>query len=153
MSTEWFQAEDGVQGHFLVNDFLARTVQLPQATLEGADKMAMAIVPGLKVVKFLNKRTSMTTSEATQRLTGDLKAVAHDAQHLVRVTAGQAGEKVNQLGTRLMESTKETAERLQKEAVAAAKATDRCVREHPYQTIGVAFGLGLLIGVLAARKR
>ena len=93
----------------------------------------------------------MTTTE--DRLTGDLKAVAHDAQHLVRVTAGHAGEKVSQLGTRLMETTKEKAERFQKKTVAAAKATDRCVREHPYQTIGVAFGLGLLIGVLAARKR
>jgi len=93
----------------------------------------------------------MTTTEA--KLTRDLKAVAHDAQDLVRVTAGQVGEKVSQLGTHLMETTKEKAERLQKKAVAAAKATDRCVREHPYQTIGVVFGLGLLIGVLAARKR
>ena len=115
--------------------------------------MAMAIGAGLEVVKLLNKRTSMTTTEATQRLTGDLKAVAQDAQHLARLTAGHAGEKVSQLGTRLMETTKEKAEQLQKKAVAAAKATDQCVREHPYQTIGVAFGLGLLIGVLAARKR
>ena len=93
----------------------------------------------------------MTTTEA--RLTGDLKTVAQDAQHLVRVTAGHAAEKVSQLGTRLMETTKQKADQLQKKAVAGAKATDRCVRERPYQTIGVAFGLGLLIGVLAARKR
>ena len=104
-------------------------------------------------MKLLNKRTSMTTTEATQKLTGDLKTVAHDAQHLVRVTAGQAGEKVSQMGTRLMDTTKEKAEQLRKKAVAAAKTTDQCVREHPYQTIGVALGLGVLIGVLAARKR
>ena len=95
----------------------------------------------------------MTTTEATQRLTGDLKAVAQDAQHLVRVTAGQAGQRVSQLGTRLIETTKEKAERLQKKAVEAAKATARCVREHPYQTIGVAFGLGVLIGALIARRK
>ena len=33
-----------------------------------------------------------------------------------------------------------------------AKAADRVIREHPYQTIGLAFGLGLLIGVLARRR-
>jgi len=33
-----------------------------------------------------------------------------------------------------------------------AKAADRVIRDHPYQTIGIAFGLGLLIGVLARRK-
>jgi len=32
------------------------------------------------------------------------------------------------------------------------KATDRVVREHPYQSIGVAFGVGLLIGVLINRR-
>jgi len=95
----------------------------------------------------------MTTAEATQRLTGDLKAVAQDAQNLVRLTAGHAGEKVSQLGSNLVESAKEKAARLQDKTVAAAKATDRRVRAHPYQSIGVAFGVGLLIGLLAARKR
>ena len=31
------------------------------------------------------------------------------------------------------------------QTVAAAKATDKAVREHPYQAIGIAFGVGLLI--------
>ena len=33
-----------------------------------------------------------------------------------------------------------------------AKATDKVIREHPYQSIGVAFGIGVLIGVLVTRK-
>ena len=33
-----------------------------------------------------------------------------------------------------------------------ARATDKVIREHPYQSIGLAFGLGLLIGVLVTRK-
>jgi len=36
--------------------------------------------------------------------------------------------------------------------VTGAKATDKVIREHPYESIGVAFGVGLLIGVLATRK-
>ena len=51
------------------------------------------------------------------------------------------------------EKAKEVCKRLQEETAAAAKATDKAVREHPYQAIGIAFGVGLLIGVLAARSR
>jgi ElaB/YqjD/DUF883 family membrane-anchored ribosome-binding protein len=51
------------------------------------------------------------------------------------------------------EKAKEVCKRLQEETVAAAKATDKAVREHPYQAIGIAFGVGLLIGVLVTRCR
>ena len=36
--------------------------------------------------------------------------------------------------------------------IAGAKAADKTIRDHPYESIGVAFGLGLLIGVLVTRK-
>ena len=52
-----------------------------------------------------------------------------------------------------IEKAKEVCQRLQDQTAAAARATDRAVREHPYQSIGVAFGVGLLIGVLIARSR
>jgi ElaB/YqjD/DUF883 family membrane-anchored ribosome-binding protein len=52
-----------------------------------------------------------------------------------------------------IEKAKHACERLEEKTVAAAKATDKAVREHPYQAIGVAFGLGLLIGVLTMRRR
>ena len=52
-----------------------------------------------------------------------------------------------------IERTKALCERLERKTVAAAKAADQTVREHPYQAIGVAFGVGILIGVLAARSR
>ena len=51
------------------------------------------------------------------------------------------------------EKAKEVCKRLQEQTVAAVKATDKAVREHPYPALGVAFGLGLLIGVLATRCR
>ena len=52
-----------------------------------------------------------------------------------------------------IEKAKEVCQRLQDQTTAAAKATDRAVREHPYQAIGLAFGVGLLVGVLVARCR
>ena len=52
-----------------------------------------------------------------------------------------------------MEKAKELCDRLQAQTSAAAKAADRAVREHPYQALGIAFGVGVLVGVLAARSR
>jgi ElaB/YqjD/DUF883 family membrane-anchored ribosome-binding protein len=51
------------------------------------------------------------------------------------------------------DKAKEVCQRLQAESVAAAKATDKVVREHPYQAIGIAFGVGVLIGVVVTRCR
>jgi ElaB/YqjD/DUF883 family membrane-anchored ribosome-binding protein len=97
----------------------------------------------------------MTTQEANEKLTGDLKAVMRDAEDLLKATAGQAGEKASEVRARLahaLDSAKATCERLQEKTVQAAKATDRVIRDHPYESVGVAFGVGLLIGVLVARR-
>jgi ElaB/YqjD/DUF883 family membrane-anchored ribosome-binding protein len=53
----------------------------------------------------------------------------------------------------VIEKAKETCQRLQDQTAAAARSTDKTIREHPYPALGVAFGLGLLIGVLAMRSR
>ncbi len=54
--------------------------------------------------------------------------------------------------TASIEKAKEMCARLQEQTVAAGKATDKAVREHPYEAIGIAFGLGMLIGLLAIRR-
>jgi ElaB/YqjD/DUF883 family membrane-anchored ribosome-binding protein len=97
----------------------------------------------------------MTTHEANQRLAADMKLVMRDAEDLLKATAGEAGEKVKEVRGRLtsaLESAKANYARLQDKTVEAAKATDHVIREHPYESIGVAFGVGLLIGVLVGRR-
>ncbi len=54
---------------------------------------------------------------------------------------------------RMMEQLKTMIQRAEEKAVERAKAADRAIRGHPYQTIGVAFGLGLLVGLLARRRK
>jgi ElaB/YqjD/DUF883 family membrane-anchored ribosome-binding protein len=51
-----------------------------------------------------------------------------------------------------IESAKATYRRLQEQAVEGAQATDRVIRAHPYESLGIAFGVGLLVGLLVARK-
>jgi len=35
-------------------------------------------------------------------------------------------------------------------AITSAKTTGRAVREHPYKSLGIIFGVGVLVGVLAS---
>ena len=97
----------------------------------------------------------MTLQESNQRLNSDLQAVIRDAKVLLQDSGGTDGGHIGALRIRLngaLESAKATAHRLQEKAVGAAKATDRAVRSHPYESIGVALGIGVLIGLFARRK-
>ena len=97
----------------------------------------------------------MKTREASEVLVGDPKMVVSDAEELLRATAGEAGEEVKDIRRRLMtalESAKANCGRLQDKAVEASKATDCMIRDHPHESIGIAFGVGLLIGVLVGRR-
>lgn len=97
----------------------------------------------------------MKVRVANQRLTGDVKLVMRDAEDLLKATAGVAGDKIDEIRGRLegaLESAKATCERLQEQTNHAAKAADRVIREHPLESLGIAFGLGLFIGALVARR-
>jgi ElaB/YqjD/DUF883 family membrane-anchored ribosome-binding protein len=52
---------------------------------------------------------------------------------------------------RLVEDIKLVAQRAGEKAREGAKAADRVVHEYPYRTIGLALGMGLLIGLFARR--
>jgi len=98
----------------------------------------------------------MNTSDInTDRLVSDLKTVTKDAEELLKTVSGEEGNGSQDIRMRLssaIESAKATYHRLEEKAVAGAKATDNVIREHPYESLGVGFGLGLLVGVLVSRK-
>jgi ElaB/YqjD/DUF883 family membrane-anchored ribosome-binding protein len=105
------------------------------------------------------KGVAMTNEANMEKLGTNLKELSRDAEAMLQATAGQTGEKMSALRDRLstaLESAKTTYHRVQEKAVAGAKVADKTIREHPYESIGiaagVAFGLGLLIGVLAGRR-
>ena len=81
--------------------------------------------------------------------------LAEDARALMAATADVAGEKVADARKRLaaaLDNAKDIAGRVRDKAVEGAQAADEAVREHPYQAIGIAFGVGALIGYLASRR-
>ena len=84
----------------------------------------------------------------TQAISNDMGQLAEDARALMAATADVAGEKVAEARKRLaaaLDSAKEIAGRIREKA-------DESVREHPYQAIGIAFGVGTLIGYLVMRR-
>ena len=97
----------------------------------------------------------MPNEANVEKLMTDLKLLTHDAEALMHATAGQAGDKVGELRHRLtaaLETAKATCQRLEEKAIAGAKVADKTIRAHPYESIGVSFGVGLLIGVLVGRR-
>jgi ElaB/YqjD/DUF883 family membrane-anchored ribosome-binding protein len=94
-------------------------------------------------------------SKHTQAINNDMGTLAEDARALMAATADVAGEKVGEARKRLaaaLESAKDIAGRVRDRAVEGAKAADEAVREHPYQAIGIALGIGAIIGFLASRR-
>ena len=95
-------------------------------------------------------------SDEADKLIRDLRVVAHDAEALIKATAGDMSDKAKDARARLSQavaSAKETAQQLQARAAEKAKLADEVVRDHPYESVGVAFGVGLLLGVLFGRGR
>ena len=91
----------------------------------------------------------------TDKVVHDLKTLTRDAEGLLAATADELTDKAREARFRLtaaLRSAKDTCERVQDKAVAGARATDRVIRKHPYESLGIAFGAGLLIGALAIRR-
>ena len=92
---------------------------------------------------------------ATDRLVSDLKRIVRDSEELLHTTKDAVGDKAQDVRERLtaaLDATKRTCRDLEDKAIEGAKAADKTIRDHPYQSIGVAFGVGLLIGVLVTKK-
>ena len=84
-----------------------------------------------------------------------MSTLAEDARALMAATADVAGDKIGEARKRLaaaLESGKELAGQVRDKAIAGAKVADETVREHPYQAIGIALGVGAVIGYLLARR-
>lgn len=107
----------------------------------------------------MNEAEPIEDSISVDKLVRDFKVVVQDAESLLKATAGDIGDKLNEKArdarsrlTSSLESAKASCHSLEDRAVAGARATDKTIREHPYQSLGIAFGIGLLFGVVLTRR-
>jgi ElaB/YqjD/DUF883 family membrane-anchored ribosome-binding protein len=103
----------------------------------------------------METRSAEDIEASTEKLMHDLKAVIKDGEQLLKAGARELGERGVAARERLgaaLEVAKDTQRRLQERAISTAKATNLMIREHPYESLGIAFGIGVLLGVLANRR-
>lgn len=93
------------------------------------------------------------------KLIEDLKLVASDVEELLRAATNQTGDRIHEARARAEESLRAARARLEEAGVEMAARTrdtardaDRYVHDNPWQAIGIAAGVGLLIGCLIARR-
>ena len=73
----------------------------------------------------------------TEKLMAELRAVARDVEALLQTAAAASGEHLRDAG----DSARE-----------AASEIDEQVRRNPWAAVGIAAGVGLLLGLLLGRK-
>ena len=98
-------------------------------------------------------------TEPRDRLMDDLRAVIADAEELLALTKDQAGEGAARLRERVQARLLRARDRLGdlqdsalERARAAGLAADDYVHERPWQAVGIAAGVGVLIGLLIGRR-
>lgn len=93
---------------------------------------------------------------SADRLVADMKLVMRDAEDLLKATADEVGNKTKEARVRLAETLRVAQSKcseLESKAIEGAKAADKVIRDHPYQSIGAALGVGLVLGILLQRKK
>ncbi len=99
------------------------------------------------------------TTVTKEQLISDFKVVIADAEALIKATASQGGEAVTNLRAKAEESLAaakvklaDAQDALIEKGKIAAQATDDYVHEKPWHAVGIAAGVGLVIGLLIARR-
>jgi ElaB/YqjD/DUF883 family membrane-anchored ribosome-binding protein len=106
------------------------------------------------------KSASVQGDVSKEKLMQDLQVVVSDAEELLKATASQAGEKVSAARERIQDSLTAAKARLAEAEEAmlektrqAARATDEYVHDNPWRAVGIAAGVGLVVGMLISRGR
>jgi ElaB/YqjD/DUF883 family membrane-anchored ribosome-binding protein len=99
------------------------------------------------------------TAATKEKLAQDLKIVIADAEDLLRATASQAGEKVAAAREKIQVSLHRAKLKLAEvedviidTSKQAARVTDEYVHDHPWRAVGIAAGIGVVIGLLIGRR-
>ena len=103
----------------------------------------------------MNTQSANLSSE----MESDVNRAISGAEDMLAQAANSTGEKAAELRDRALAQLKALRLRLQdaqaaalRQSKAAARATDDYVHENPWRAIGVAAGVGMLLGLLISRR-
>jgi ElaB/YqjD/DUF883 family membrane-anchored ribosome-binding protein len=108
------------------------------------------------------KKSSATHEEAeinSENLIGDFKALIADAEDLIKATAGHEDGSLGVIRSKALDTLNNAKESLSsvegavtEKAKVVAERADEFVHRNPWEAVGVAAGLGLLIGLFIRRR-
>jgi ElaB/YqjD/DUF883 family membrane-anchored ribosome-binding protein len=97
--------------------------------------------------------------DAQNALSSEFQALVQDTESLLKQTSEVAGSQVQELRARISSNLdrakvilKDTEQTLEAQGRIAVEKTEQYVQQHPWQTLGVAAGVGFLLGLLAGRR-
>lgn len=100
-----------------------------------------------------------TAQRPQEILMSDFQALVSDTEKLLEHTASLAGDQAEELREQIQESLvkaretlKLTEESLRERGKAAVVATEDYVQSNPWQSVGIAAGVGFLLGLLVTRR-
>ncbi len=99
------------------------------------------------------------TQVSKEKLIADFKVVVADTEELLRSTAGQAGEKISELRAKAQDhlatakiKLADAEAALVDKAKQAGRVADDYVHDNPWGAVGIAAGVGFLVGLLIGRR-
>lgn len=87
--------------------------------------------------------------QSFEHLRGGLRSVAHDAADVARAGAGELREGAS----RAVDAAKEKLDDATEMAMEASQSLKNVVAKHPLASIGIAAGVGMVLGMLICRPR
>lgn len=90
-------------------------------------------------------------SQSTQVITDHLNTLAEDARALMIATAHVADDKVAEARKRLaaaLESGSQALQQCKTKAMECGQVAEQKVRAYPFQTAGIALGVGVFLGLV-----
>jgi ElaB/YqjD/DUF883 family membrane-anchored ribosome-binding protein len=99
------------------------------------------------------------TNVTRDDLVSDVKLVLNDVESMLQQAAGAGAGQAQELRERAQTALRATQAKLREiqtatkdSARSAAKTTDDWVQGHPWSAVGIAAGVGLVIGLLLGRR-
>jgi ElaB/YqjD/DUF883 family membrane-anchored ribosome-binding protein len=103
-----------------------------------------------------NSRATATDEQSPDTFITDLRALVTEAQKLLDATPdesnGETGMALRERFEAARDRFNEVYATAKKRVVAGGKYADETIRANPYQSIAIAAGVGLLVGILVGRR-
>jgi ElaB/YqjD/DUF883 family membrane-anchored ribosome-binding protein len=102
------------------------------------------------------KRNHETVAQSPEALLKDLQALVAEAEKMVAESTAEDSDLIGNIRDRFEAAQERFGDfyaDTKKKITVGAKRADEVIRSNPYQSMAVALGVGLLLGVIVARRK